>query len=59
MDTQRKKKIAAIIAAVRFLEQSEAKPLAKGFWQKMSVNRMVQAKEVLFRRGKLVGPKNL
>lgn len=56
---ERKKKIAATIAAIRYLEETETKPKPRGFWQKASIYRMMQAKNILFKRGKLVGTKNL
>lgn len=57
---EKKKKAAAIAVATYIKMEQENKFSDKEHpWGRMGINRMVQDREVLFRQGKLVGPKNL
>jgi hypothetical protein len=61
MDLLEKKKRAAAIAVAHFVQmEQESKFNGREHpWGRMGINRMVNDREVLFRKGKFVGPKNL
>ncbi|PCI33321.1 MAG: hypothetical protein COB60_07825 [Flavobacteriaceae bacterium] len=61
MDLLAKKKRAAAIAVSCYLQQmeEEVQPTNEKAWRNAGIQRIILGKEVLFRRGRLVGQKNL
>jgi len=62
MDLLAKKKRAAAIAVSCYLQQmeeEEKQPMNVQAWRNAGIQRIIQGKQVLFRRGRLVGQKNL
>ncbi|MBL4746478.1 MAG: hypothetical protein JKY08_08925 [Flavobacteriaceae bacterium] len=61
MNLLAKKKRAAAIAVSCYLQQQEEEkqPMTVQAWRNAGIQRIILGKQVLFRKGRLVGQKNL